>query len=87
MIESIIFIISFMWVAAGLLLYPRREQRENVVTIIPVVVLTILCIQMIGVLILEKLSIAITLKSSMWILILVGSGLWLGIIRRKNFKR
>lgn len=86
MIESIIFIISFMWVAAGLLLYPRREQRENVVTIIPVVVLTILCIQMIGVLILEKLSIAITLKSSMWILILVGSGLWLGIIRRKKFQ-
>lgn len=86
MIESVIFIVSYIWVMIGFLLYPRREKKENVITAIPIVTLTILCIQMIGAFILQKFSFAIDLKSAIWVLILVGSVVWIKILRKRKLQ-
>lgn len=69
-----------------MLLYPRNEKKENIVVVIPVVLLMAFCLQAAWAFGLYKLAVEVDLLSSMAGLFLGNGIIWLEIVRKKQIQ-
>lgn len=86
MINSLVFVILFLSLIVGMILYPKNKNRIYAVRVFPIILVTIFCLQTLGAFILQKLGIQIQLKSSSIVLLVLNIIVWLGIRRKKHIQ-
>lgn len=86
MINSGVFVLLFILLATGMLLYPRNDKKENIVVAIPVILLMALCLQAAWAFGLYELAVEVDLLSSMAGLVVGDIVIWLGIVRKKQIQ-
>lgn len=86
MISSVIFVLLFILLISGMLLYPRNEKNENIVVAVPAVLFMAFCLQAAWTFGVYKLSIEVDLLSSMAGLFLGNGIIWLRIVQKKQFQ-
>lgn len=87
MITSLVFVILFFGLAGGLILYPINKKKIDVIRVLPIVLMTIFCLQTLTVFLLNKFGIGIDIKSAIVVLVVSNMVVWFGIKQKKQIRK